>query len=91
MKSIGCISKTSSYLIRPHHAFCFRLSVPPDLQPIIGEKELRYSLETCYRDEAQSKAKALSEKVHQLFAGLRKFKEKGMTQELNQYQIKRFM
>ena len=51
MKSVGCISKASSYLIRPHHTFCFRLGVPPDLQPIIGKKKLRYSMKTCNRGE----------------------------------------
>ena len=34
------------YLVRNPHSYCFRYRVPPDLQKIVGRKEIRYSLRT---------------------------------------------
>ena len=42
------ISKSPSYFIRNRHSYCFRMTVPADLRPLIGKRELRFSLQTGY-------------------------------------------
>jgi len=65
------ISRSSSYLIRNSHSYCFRLVVPKDLQPIIGRKELRRSLKTGYLRTANSKARLFAGLVQGLFQLIR--------------------
>ncbi len=40
------VKRFPSHLIRNPHSYCFRMIVPKDLQPIVGKRELRYSLRT---------------------------------------------
>ncbi|WP_369688318.1 DUF6538 domain-containing protein [Desulfatitalea tepidiphila] len=40
------IGRASSHLARNPYPYCFRLSVPIDLQRVIGKKEVRYSLKS---------------------------------------------
>lgn len=42
------ITRSPSYLIRNPHSYCFRMTVPAELRPLIGKRELRYSLQTGY-------------------------------------------
>lgn len=66
------LSKSPSYLIRNPYSYCFRMSVPQDLQRVVGKKELRYSLKTGYLGAARHKARLLAGQVQQIFRYLRK-------------------
>ena len=66
------LRKSPSYLIRNPYSYCFRMSVPQDLQRLVGKKELRYSLKTGYLGVARHKARVLAGQVQQIFTCLRK-------------------
>jgi integrase len=61
------INKSPTYLIRNPYGYCFRMRVPPDLQPIINKKEIRYSLKTGNIVRAKHKACLIGGRVLQLF------------------------
>ena len=63
--------KSAIYIIRNPYSYCFRIKVPNDIQPIIGKKELRYSLKTGYLGVAKSKARLLAGGIQRLFRHLR--------------------
>ena len=48
------------------------MTVPKDLQQLVGKQELRYSLKTGYVGVARFKAQMIAAQVHQIFACLRK-------------------
>ena len=66
------IPKSPSYLIRNPHSYCFRLTVPKDLQKFVGKTELRYSLKTGYIGVAKQKSRFLAAQVQLIFRYLRK-------------------
>ena len=66
------IGRSPSYLVRNPHSYCFRMMVPPDLKPLIGKKELRFSLKTGYLGLAKSKARALAGQFQSHFRHLRR-------------------
>ena len=68
------INRCPSYLIRNPYSYCFRITIPKDLQLYFGKKELRYSLKTGYLGDAKFKARYLAGNVQQLFTHLRKKK-----------------
>ena len=65
------INRSSAYLSRNNHSYCFRIRVPVDIQRYLGKKELRYSLRTGYLGQAKLKARGLASMVQQLFQELR--------------------
>jgi hypothetical protein len=67
-------SKSPNYLVRNPYSYCFRMTVPKDLQKVVGKKELRYSLKTGYLNDAKYKARILAGQVQRLFQHLRKGK-----------------
>jgi hypothetical protein len=62
-------TSTPSYVIRTprHGCYYFRMKVPADLQPCVGKKELRASLQTGYLTDAKSKSRLIAGRVQQLF------------------------
>jgi len=64
-------TRSSKYLVRNSHSYCFRMKVPLDLYSTIGKKELRYSLRTGYIGEAKQKAMLLAGVMKVLFKQLR--------------------
>jgi hypothetical protein len=66
------ISKSPSYLIRNTHSYCFRMNVPADLRPLIGKRELRFSLQTGYLRTAKSRARVIAGRVQLLFQEMRR-------------------
>ncbi len=80
--------KSPSYLLHNSHSWYFRMAVPPDLRPLIGKRELKYSLKTGYMGVAKSKARLLAGLCQNLFNDVRwrmsvgKFNETTDLQEL---------
>ena len=66
------ITRSPSYLIRNPHSYCFRMSVPADLRPLIGKRELRYSLQTGYLRTAKSRARVIAGQVQLVFQEMRR-------------------
>ncbi len=64
--------RNPTYLVRNPHSYCFRMNVPRDLQPYVGKKELRYSLETGYLGVAKFKARYVASHVQLLFRYIRR-------------------
>lgn len=60
-----------TYLVQTSFAHCFRRAVPVDLRPVIGLRELRYSLGTLRKREAQRTAKKLAAATSLLFDKIR--------------------
>ncbi len=60
-----------SYLIKTPYSFCFRLTVPKDLQKILARKELRYSLGTGNLSAAKIKARYMAGQVQQFFRDIK--------------------
>jgi ribosomal protein S13 len=79
-------NRSSSYVVKNQHSYCFRQGVPLDLQEIIGKKELRYSLKTVFPGIANSRARIIAGKIQLLFNGLRKGDSRLM--KLTEEQIK---
>lgn len=61
-----------SWLVRQDSGWCFRMVVPLDLQPIVGKKEIRYSLRTGFLGEAKYMARRMAGETLNLFRRLRK-------------------
>jgi integrase len=66
------LSRSPAYIIWNSYSYCFRVSVPKDLQRFVGKRELRYSLRTGYLGVAKSKARFLAVSIQLLFRTLRK-------------------
>jgi len=62
----------SRYLVRNSHGYCFRMVVPKDLRPLIGKRELRYSLKARHRNRAENIAQSIGYKIKTLFGKIRK-------------------
>ena len=77
----------ATYLVRTPYSYCFRYTVPSDLQGVVGRKELRYSLRTGYLGQAKTKSRFLAVKVHKLFQELRERIASDMPIELTESQI----
>jgi len=60
-----------NYLIKNKHSYCFRLQVSPELQNLVGQTELRYSLRTLNLKEAKQKARLLAGLVQNLFSRIK--------------------
>jgi len=60
-----------SYLVRTPFAYCFRMVVPKDIQPLVGKTELRYSLRTGSLQAAKQKARLLAGHVQLYFQRVR--------------------
>lgn len=65
-------TRSPSYLIRNPYSYCFRITVPKDLQDLVRQKEIRYSLKTGCLGLAKQKARFLAGQVQQLFRFLRR-------------------
>lgn len=65
------ITRSPSYLIRNPNSYCFRMTVPEDLQPYVQKMELRWSLNTRYISAAKKSARALAVAVQDLFQTVR--------------------
>lgn len=61
----------ADYLVTTPHSHCFRRAIPSDLQPLVGIKELRYSLRTMRKHEAKKKARSLAAATNILFDTIR--------------------
>ena len=66
------LKRSPHYLVRTAYSYCFRASVPKDLQRLVGRRELRYSLKTGYVGGARIKAQIIAGRVHQIFECLRR-------------------
>jgi transcriptional regulator of NAD metabolism len=66
------LKRSPHYLVRTAYSYCFRASVPKDLQRLVGRRELRYSLKTGYVGVARIKAQIIAGRVHQIFECLRR-------------------
>ncbi|MDB4442264.1 tyrosine-type recombinase/integrase [bacterium] len=86
-------TKSPSYLIRNPHSYCFRLTVPKDLQKFVGKTELRYSLKTGYIGVAKQKARYLAGQVQYLFQYLREggLALSGISDEKIQQMVNRYI
>jgi len=73
-----------SYLIRPSSSYYFRIIVPTDLRPVVGFREIRYSLRTGFLSEAKLKAPRMASFVQWLFQDIRKG---GRMRELSQVEL----
>ena len=80
---------SGSYLVRQSHGYCFRMTVPKDLRPVVGLKEIRYTLRAHDGEKAKPIARKMAEFVHQLFGELRTGAN-GMT-EVSSDDIKRLI
>ena len=66
-------SHSPYYLVRnARSCYCFRMVVPPDLRPVIGRSELKYSLGTGFLGVAKQKSRYVAGKVQLLFGILRR-------------------
>ncbi|MFO7559861.1 MAG: site-specific integrase, partial [Desulfobacterales bacterium] len=65
------IKRSPSYLIQNPYSYCFRMTVPRDIQPVLGKKELRYSLKTGYLSEAKIKSRLLAGQTQLIFQKIR--------------------
>jgi len=65
------LNRSPHYLIRNPYSYCFRITVPKDLQHLVGRKELRWSLKTGYLGVARGKARIIAAEVYQVFKRLR--------------------
>ncbi len=61
-----------TYLIRNQYSYCFRITVPKDLQTTISRKELRYSLKTGNLSKAKTMARLLAGQIQLLFRKIRR-------------------
>lgn len=59
------------YLIKQNQTFHYRARVPADLIPILGKRELRFTLKTTNRKRAKKMAKALSQRLRTAFNKVR--------------------
>ncbi len=73
-----------SYLIWQNSGYCFRLIVPVDLRPIVGIRELRYSLRTGFLGAAKNRARSMAEFAQRIFKYMRKG---GQVRELKDVEI----
>ena len=64
-------AKSPSYLVHTPFAYCFRMAVPKDIQPLVGKTELRYSLKTGSLSAAKQKARLLAGHVQLYFQRVR--------------------
>ncbi len=64
---MGSKNYSPSYLVRQNSAYCFRMIVPLDLQPIVVIREPRYSLRTGFLGEAKYHARLMAGQVQSLF------------------------
>ncbi|RJQ75525.1 MAG: hypothetical protein C4519_15745 [Desulfobacteraceae bacterium] len=55
------------FLCKQKRTFHLRIMVPPSIVPIIGKKEIRFTLRTGDKRVATEKARLLSERVHNAF------------------------
>jgi hypothetical protein len=78
--------KGTTYLVRNQHSYCFRYQIPPELQKIVGKKEIRYSLRTGYIGRAKAMSAEIAVKVKRLMNDLRRETEGG-NMELPQDQV----
>jgi hypothetical protein len=66
-----------TYLVKTPYGYCFRLTVPSDIQSLIGKKELRYSLKTGYLSVAKRKARFLAGMFQEHFSSIREILRMG--------------
>jgi hypothetical protein len=71
------LRKSQSYLVRSKFGYRFRLSVPQDLQALLGKTEFRYSLHTCSVAEAKCEARRMAGSLQAIF---RKARMKDLTE-----------
>jgi integrase len=69
---MGALVVSGSYLVRHKYGYYFRIAVPKDLRPVVGLKEIRYSLRTYDGRRARPIARRMADFVHQLFDELRR-------------------
>jgi integrase len=84
---------TPSYLVWTPYGYHFRMRVPFDLQEVVGQREIRYSLQAGFLREAKPKAQRLASFVQQVFYELRYVRggNEDMTAELNQDEIRKLL
>lgn len=82
---MGAKTHSPAYLVFQSSGYCFRFIVPEDLRPIVGKRELRYSLRTGFVSLAKERARRMAVAVNNLFSGIRKG---GQMRELSEAQIK---
>ena len=68
---MGSRNHSPSYLVHQNSAYCFRLTVPPDIRPIVGIREIRYSLRTGFLGEAKSRARRMVGFAQEVFEKIR--------------------
>ena len=69
------------YLIKRNQTFHYRARIPADLIPILGKREVRFSLKTANRKKAKKIAKALSQRLHTALSKV----SAGKTETRNRY------
>lgn len=67
-------------MVRNPYSYCFRLSVPRDINRVIGRTELRLSLRTGSLREAKSRGRILAAVFGQLFTRVRRMREEGLSE-----------
>jgi Domain of unknown function (DUF6538) len=69
-------------LARQSSGYCFRMTMPHDLKPIIGKRELRYALNERSLSHAKRKSKRIAGKVKDAVSELRREQREGHKKEL---------
>ncbi|MEJ2658732.1 MAG: hypothetical protein P8012_16345, partial [Desulfobacterales bacterium] len=59
------------YIFRRNATYYTRVKIPPDLQPMFGLTEFRFSLYTPHRTEAKHLSQSINESVQQIYDTVR--------------------
>ena len=83
------VSASRSYLYQTPSGYIFRLTVPRDLRPLVGQGEFRYSLRAGALRVAKHRARCIASFIHEQFyrarAGMTEITPKKMTQMVKEH------
>jgi hypothetical protein len=83
------VSASRSYLYQTPSGYIFRLKVPRDLRPLVGQGEFRYSLRAGALRVAKHRARCIASFIHEQFyrarAGMTEITPKNMTQMVKEH------
>jgi len=65
------ITRSSSYLIRNAHSYCFRINIPKDIQPFVKKRVATVTFRTGYMSVAKQRARAMAAETQTLFQWIR--------------------
>ena len=75
------------YIFRRNTTYYTRVKIPPDLQPMFGLTEFRFSLYTPHRTEAKHLSQSINESVQQVYDNIRQNLKRGKMSDLSKDQL----